>query len=235
MRMMTVSCSRINSWEPFRRPLDLSSIFNTCTRSISQKWQALPSLTRYTWFERCNGGRYLYLNQLSGIVPSTIGSLTNLVHLYDILLVTIIMFILATTQLNSTHSISHSNTCLIHSSTIGSLLGSNQLSGTIPSTIGSLTNLQALYDNGTTLHSFSIPWSSFSISDRLVRLAVWWQSVAVEWTLGSHSIGDWIADQSSTAVRGQTHLLTTKLSWYLPYSQLLARDVETHSSLPNRH
>ena len=76
----------------------------------------------------------LYSNQLSGTISSTIGLLINLQYLYD--------------NSSSVASIivSRSFVCIIAiDDPIGSYLDYNQLTGTIPSTIGSLTNLQELY------------------------------------------------------------------------------------------
>ena len=90
----------INSREPFRRRLDLSAILWICMRSLirvfssSNLYRAAPgsvvelscpaqlpltcSNVRIYWL----GGRWLYNNQLSGSIPSTIGSLTALQTLY---------------------------------------------------------------------------------------------------------------------------------------------------------
>ena len=75
---MTESCTPINSRERFHRPLDRSPILFTCTTTIplSRCWliDELISLL---------DGSLLELNQLSGAIPSNIGSLVNLQYLYD--------------------------------------------------------------------------------------------------------------------------------------------------------
>ena len=92
-----------------------------------------------TWFGvAVSGGRVtelnLYNNQLSGTIPSQIGDLTNLRHLY-----------LEENQLNG--SIPQQIGNLTNLVSLG--LSRNQLSGSIPSQIGNLTNLisSSLSDN----------------------------------------------------------------------------------------
>jgi len=74
----------------------------------------------------------LQSNQLSGTIPSTLGSLVNLQALYVKHLSEV-----------AVSSIAHS--MYLIRIIMNSELQSNQLSGTIPSTLGSLVNLQYLY------------------------------------------------------------------------------------------
>jgi len=204
--------TEINFRAPFHRPLDHSLILNTCTIPINLPALSvlcafvvpLPALSRHHF----QHGRvlligmwlnsYLYGNQLSGAIPSTIGSLTNLLALYesaayfsicvanigflllglspcrkaqgtqrngcDSLLVSAIwkvinsrgpfhrpsdrspVFKFCTTATVSSSSPGHSPQ-KPNSSFFSNISYSNQLSGTIPSTIGSLTNLQELYEH----------------------------------------------------------------------------------------
>jgi len=94
-------------------------------------------------------------NQLSGTIPSTIGSLTNLKYLYDCNS----LFIL------TSHPSQIPNSSFV--STI-SYLYSNQLLGTIPSTIGSLINLLELYEYQTQplITKSGRPSSDYSVSSR---------------------------------------------------------------------
>ena len=89
--------------------------------------------------------RNLGANQLSGTIPSIIGSLSNLQSLYE-------------------HYLFPASTLSNHSSTLSKLVDvlefvansdfqNNQLSGTIPSTIGSLTDLEFLYESHLNLAS----------------------------------------------------------------------------------
>jgi len=96
--------------------------------------------------------RDLSNNQLSGTIPSTIGLLIDLRYLYDChlnleslsLSLSLLCMLLIYTRALKLTCFLLSTWIIVHLPT--RLLNSNQLSGTIPSTIGSLTNLQALYD-----------------------------------------------------------------------------------------
>ena len=88
-----------------------------------------------------------YFNQLSGTIPSTIGSLTNLQYLYDTNPDLQLSFERISPQ-SLTYSLTRSLTrSLDHQCEwYESDLSINRLNGTIPSTIASLTNLTTLYD-----------------------------------------------------------------------------------------
>ena len=103
--IISASCIRINSLEPYHRPLDRSAIFKLCTRITSRRGESLTSIDCRVVFQCSNEtwqlhplirrlltqliarlGYYisfLYSNQLSGTIPSIIGSLPNLVQLYE--------------------------------------------------------------------------------------------------------------------------------------------------------
>ena len=85
----TATCKSINLMEPFRQPLDLSPIFKPCTRLFSTYEMATQSISiNSSLTRRCSYDSivqwhsYLNGNRLSGTIPSTIGSLTNLQTLY---------------------------------------------------------------------------------------------------------------------------------------------------------
>jgi hypothetical protein len=73
----------------------------------------------------CHCNRYLYNNQLSGSIPSELGSLSQLTHLC-------VLNVYAERVLMR---------CLCH---YNRYLFNNQLSGSIPSELGSLSQLQVL-------------------------------------------------------------------------------------------
>jgi len=99
--------------------------------------------------------RSLNWNQLSGTIPSSIGSLVNLQELYA--------------QSNTIHRYSPIITNNTKQNTtidthirywwvvmiLNRWLSVNKLSGTIPSSIGSLVNLQELYAQSNTIHRYS--------------------------------------------------------------------------------
>jgi len=76
---------------------------------------------------------YLDYNQLSGTIPSIIGSIASLLELYD--------------QYNTTQHNAFNLLSLIVTLFCASDLDVNQLSGTIPSELGSLTKLVNLYES----------------------------------------------------------------------------------------
>ena len=136
---MTDTCTRISSREPFHLPLELSLIFNSCTRLTPTCYHLDPR-----------------------------------------------------NSLDCSHAILQLTPAF---SIVIRDLFSNQLNGTIPSTIGLLTNLQYLYANKIA--------TSCTLSHQ-ATYPIWrWlkKSVAVESTLGNHSIDHWIAHQSSSSVR----------------------------------
>ena len=131
---LTASWETINSPELFHQLLDHSPILSFCTRVHPN-----PSILRLLSFVHivmvdspaCNS--YLTSNKLSGTIPTTIGSLTNLLDLYEI-------------HPSSWKKIEVTD-CSVGYDYGTRELFFNQLSGTIPSTIGSLTNLQFLYES----------------------------------------------------------------------------------------
>jgi len=87
----------------------------------------------------------MFNNQLSGTIPATIGVLTDLQSLYETSARYTHHHSPVYDMINGIYSLVTlcSMNLLIH--TINSVLSLNQVSGTIPSEIGSLTNLLFLY------------------------------------------------------------------------------------------
>ena len=151
-------CTTINSLEVFHLRLDRWPPFKPCTWAISsvarQHQHILPLHTPLSHslvvFSICmtslfdvNGSK-LYNNHIAGGIPSLIGSLTNLQELYES------YFNSCKTEASSLTS-KHSRFAWYHCCWMRSSLNSNPFSGTIPWEIGSLTNLQTLYEWHLTL------------------------------------------------------------------------------------
>jgi len=91
--------------------------------------------------------RNLNNNQLSGTIPSSIGSLVNLYNLYvNPMPSTRLSPIITNTKQNITID-THIRYLLVMMMILNRDLDHNQLSGTIPSSIGSFLNLHYLYVN----------------------------------------------------------------------------------------
>ena len=121
-------------------------------------WNSSAPLDQWYGVSTDSNGRvtYLYLNdnQLTGSIPSSLGSLTNLEYLYlpnNQLTGSIPSSLGSLTKLTELDLFNNQLTGSIPSS-LGSLtnleylyLSDNQLTGSIPSSLGSLTNLEYLY------------------------------------------------------------------------------------------
>jgi len=120
---------------PFLQPSDCWPIFNTCTPTKLQP-RALSHTKQHIRYG--DGWKsLLQSNQLSGTVPSSIGSLTSLLALYETQNRDILCF--PSWRIDFVLWLCNS-----------SELQGNQLNGTIPSAIGFLTDLQALYERRLT-------------------------------------------------------------------------------------
>jgi len=134
-------------------------------------------------------GSELFSNQLSGTIPSTIGGLTNLQALYEI------HFPIFSWRWQGL-SLFTDSIWLIRLFD-DRYLFSNQLSGTIPSTIGGLTKLVDLYGNHHRI--LLLTKNDILTSQPMVDIEI--QRFVLESTVGNHSIVDWIADQPASTVR----------------------------------
>ena len=101
-------------------------------------------------------------------------------------------------------------------------LSTNQLSGSIPSTMGSLTNLQQLYDNHTKWYASEL------LALGILSITLWWfmngslfggQVLVLESTHGNHSIDHWNSHQSSVPVRCYLNLDCQSRWWFYPLTQ----------------
>ena len=113
-------------------------------------------------------------------------------------------------------------------------LSTNQLLGSIPSTMGSLTNLQQLYDNHTKWYASEL------LALGILSITLWWfmngslfggQVLVLESTHGNHSIDHWNSHQSSVPVRCYLNLDCQSRWWFYPLTQYQSLSLSLSLSL----